>query len=79
MVVEEFFFKTGSAVWARGMLYNSFVQSVLLYKSNSLVVMVEMIKVLEGFHHQVARRITGMMVQRTTSGEWEWPLVAESL
>ena len=70
---------TGATVWAQDMLYKSVSQSVLLYGSESWVVMGEMLNVLEGFHHQVARRITGMMVQRTTIGEWEWPLVAESL
>ena len=28
-----------------------------------------MIKVLDGFHHRVAIRITGMTAQRTTDGE----------
>ena len=37
------------------------------------------LRVLEGFHHQVAIRITGMTARRTTSGEWECPPVAEAL
>ena len=57
---------TGATVWAQDMLYKSVSQSVLLYGSESWVVMGEMLNVLEGFHHQVARRITGMMEQRTT-------------
>ena len=29
--------------------------------------------------YRVARRMTGMTVWRTRSGEWEWPPVAEAL
>ena len=38
-----------------------------------------MLNVLEVFHHRSARHIVGMMVQRTASGEWEWPAVADAL
>ena len=41
--------------------------------------MMSMLKVLEGFHHQVARIIMRMSTWRTTSGEWEGPPVAEAL
>ena len=37
------------------------------------------IKVLEVFHHWVEIRITGMTARRMTSGEWEWPPVAEGM
>ena len=43
---------------ACGMMYKAVYQSVLLYGSDSWVVTGEMLKFLEGFHHQVARRIT---------------------
>ena len=64
---------------ARGILYKAVVQLVLLYESESWVVTGEMIKILESFHHQVARRITGMAAQRTIDGEWDWPPVSEEL
>ena len=38
-----------------------------------------MLKVLEVFHHRVARRITGTMVQLTRVGEWDWYPVGEAL
>ena len=38
-----------------------------------------MFKVIEGFHNRVAIRIEGVTVRRVTSGEWEWPPVAEVL
>ena len=38
-----------------------------------------MLKVLEGFHHQVARRTTGIMAQRMTGGEWDCSPLDEAL
>ena len=38
-----------------------------------------MLKLLEGFHHWVVRRIIGMKELSKTSGEWEWPQVDEAL
>ena len=37
------------------------------------------LKVLEGFHHQVAWRIAGMPDQRVREGGWEWSLMVEAL
>ena len=34
---------------------------------------------VEGFHHQVYRRIAGNKSLRDGYGEWEWPPVEESL
>ena len=45
--------KTGETVWAKGVLYKAVVQSVLLYGSEIWVVKGYIIKVLEGFPHQV--------------------------
>ena len=44
---------------------------VILYGSESWVVMGAMLKVLEGFHHRAARRIAGMTDRRAEDGEWE--------
>ena len=38
-----------------------------------------MLKVLDGFHHRVVQRITGMSDQKVGEGVWEWSLVAEAL
>ena len=45
---------------AQAMIYNVLIQTVLLYRSESWVVMDVMMRVLEGFHHQVSQRISGM-------------------
>ena len=39
----------------------------------------EMLKVLEGFHHQAAWRISGMTARNTEDREWEYPQVADAL
>ena len=52
--------KTGATVQAWGVMYNAVEHSVLLYGSESWVVIGEMIKVLDGFHHWEARRIIGI-------------------
>ena len=36
-------------------------------------------KVLEGFHHRVARRITGNQARRLPTGEWEHPPLQPAL
>ena len=38
-----------------------------------------MLKVLEGFHHRAARRITGMTAKRGAGGEWDYPLEVETM
>ena len=63
--------KTRSTVWAQGILYKSVVQLELLYGRVGWVVTGFMLKVLEVFHHRVARMIAGMTPRRTTIGEWE--------
>ena len=54
-------------------------QSVLLYVSKSWVVTGVTLNVLEGFHHRVARHITGMMETHGAGGEWEYPLVVAAM
>ena len=39
----------------------------------------DIIKVLEGFHHQAARRVTGMTATRGAGGEWEYPPVVVAM
>ena len=38
-----------------------------------------MLKFLEVFHHQVARRINGMIETRAAVREWEYPPVAAAM
>ena len=61
------------------MMYKAVVQTVLIYGSEIWVVIDAMLKVLEGFHHQVTWRIAGMEARQVGEGGWEWLLVVEAL
>ena len=50
-------------------MYKAVEQSVLLCSSEIWVVMGEMLKVLEGFHHLAEQRITGMTEKYGAGGE----------
>ena len=38
-----------------------------------------MLKLIEGFHHQVVRRIMGITARHMMNGDQEWPLLDEAL
>ena len=50
-MIERVMANTGATVRALGIMYEAVAHSVLLYGSEIWMVMGEMIKVLEGFHH----------------------------
>ena len=70
---------TGETVRERGIIYKAVAQSVLLYRSESWLVMGEMLKILEGFHHWAASRITGMMATCGSGREWVYPLLVAAM
>lgn len=53
------------------MFYKAVVQSVLLYGSETWVITPVMLRALEGFHHRVARQLTGL-VGRYLPREDKW-------
>ena len=53
--------KAGSIVLPREMFYKSLLQEVLLYGSYIWFITDPMMKVLEGYHHCIARNIVGNM------------------
>ena len=59
-----------ATLWARGMMYKAVSKSVMLYGSESCMVMVEMLKFLDKFHHQEDIQITGITEKRVADGEW---------
>ena len=61
------------------MFYKAIVQTVLLYGSESWVVTPRMLEVLKGFHHRVARKLTGKMARRQADGSWDYPPIADAL
>ena len=66
MVVGKVVSKKGSMVQVWDILYKEVVKSVSIYGSKSWVVMGAVLKVQEGFHCPVARRIMGMTTQCKT-------------
>ena len=60
-------------------MYKAVVQTVLLYMIESWVVTEAMLKVLEGFHHQVVLRISWMSAQQVGEEGCRWSLLAEAL
>ncbi len=78
-MVSKVLDKQGASMRCRGLFYKAVVQSVLLYGCETWVVKEGMLKVLEGFHHRVARRITGRTARRLPNGEWRYPCVKKAL
>ena len=68
-LVAMFLKKTGAPVKYRAMMYEVFVQVVIIYGSKIWVVMDPMMRVWEDFHHSISRSISGMMVRRGAGGE----------
>ena len=62
-----------------GMFYQAVVAAVLLCGSESWVLPPSALKVLEGFHVEASRRMTGMRPQRWTVGPWIYPKSADVL
>ena len=71
--------KTVATVRSHGIMYKAVSHCVLLYGSEIWLVTGATLKVMEGFHQRVARRITGMTAKRVADGEWEYPPVVEAL
>ena len=78
-MVEKLVLKMGATLQSQVVVYKAVVQSVLLYDSESWVLTRAMLKVIEGFHHQVGKIIMGMKAQRMISREGGWNPVAKGL
>jgi len=63
-----------------GMFYKAVVQSVLLYGCETWVITPQVLKVLEGFHHRVARRLSGKRPRfLPREDRWDYPPIEEAL
>ena len=71
-MVEKLLKNTGATVRSREMMYKAVVQTVLLDSIKSWVMTEVMLKVMEGFHYRVARRIAGISDQQVGEWVWEW-------
>ena len=61
------------------MIHKSLEQKVMMYGSESWMVMGAILKILEGFNDREFRRIAGMMEKRVSDGTWEYPPVVAAL
>ena len=77
-MVSRVLTKENATKRAFGNFYKAIVQSVLLYGCETWTVTPTMMKVLEGFHHKVARRIAHMMPYQV-DGEWFYPPLKDAL
>ena len=50
-----------------------------MYSIDSWVVMGDMLKILEDFHHRSSKRITEMMEKYVADGKWGFPPVVVAL
>ena len=70
--------KDGSTPRAKGLFYKTIAMAVLLYGCETWTLTDTMIKVLEGFHHRVARRITGKMPY-LEGDDWIYPPLVDAM
>ena len=62
------------------MFYKAVVQSVLLYGCETRVITSQVLDVLAGFHHRVARRLSGKRPYlHPVENKWVYPPVKEDL
>ena len=62
------------------MFYKAVVQSVLLYGCETWVITSQVLKALEGFHHRVARRLSGLQPRYLPREDrWDYPPIEEAL
>ena len=62
-----------------GFFFKAVIQAVLLFRAETLVVTPRMGKALGGVQTQVVRRLTEMIVWRTTDRKWRYPLAAAAM
>ena len=61
------------------MFYKAIVQSVLLYGVETWVLIKSMMNILKGFHHHVARKLSGFHARPLGGGRWFTYKVADVL
>ena len=61
-----------------GMFYKAIVQTVLLYGCETWVITSPIMKILDSFHHKVARRISNKQ-PHIVNGTWQYPPLGEAL
>ena len=71
--------KTGVKPRVIGFFYKAVAQSVLLYGCETWVVTPRMLKALDAFHHNVARRISNRQPRKLPNDTWVYPDLQEAM
>lgn len=72
--------REGASPKVSGFFYKAIVQSVLLFGSETWVHSKPIVRSLEGFHQQIARRLTRRYIWlNPNTGEWLYPAAGRSL
>jgi hypothetical protein len=79
-MVSRVLSREGASPRVSGKFYQAVVQSVLLYGSETWNMGSSMLAMLKGFHHRIARRLSGRMPRYLQEEDrWEYPPIAEAL
>ena len=62
-----------------GRIFVAVVQEVIIYRSDMWLMTPRIGRVLGGFHHRVARRMTGRQPRRGRCGTWVYPLLEDAM
>ena len=68
--------REGSEPWVSGFFFKAVVQAVLLFGSDTCLVIPRMGMSLGGFQDHVKRQLMGQIPQNKTDGKWEYTLAA---
>ena len=71
--------REGADAWTLGRIYVAVVQAVMLYRSETWNMTPPTGRVLGGFHHRVARRMTRRQPQKVQDGGWVHPYIEETM
>ena len=72
MEVENILSREGEALRVYVFFFKSVVQAVMLFVTETWLVIPFMVQVLSGFQEQVLRRLAGRLPRRRTDGKWEY-------
>jgi hypothetical protein len=79
-MISRVLIRDGATPRISSMFYKAVVQSVLLYGSETWVLPPNILSKLEGFHKQIARRLTGRTpVYHRREDEWQYLLLGNAL
>ena len=71
--------REGSVARTLGQIYFLVVQSVMLYDLETWEMTPQIGRVLGGFHHRMALRITGKQPRQVRDGVWLYPLLEDAM